>query len=173
MICFRKADLVVVSAERLLDSKKHLNANTHIIRHGTDWQHFRTALDPATVVPADIADLPRPIIGFHGLLADWIDYELIKKVAVHFSHGSVVLIGKTSVDAEQKIKILDGVPNIHLLGRKPYADLPAYCKGFDVALKSVCDQRAHARRKPTKGPRISRCRIACRLDRHSRSTNFE
>jgi glycosyltransferase involved in cell wall biosynthesis len=85
-------------------------------------------------IPADIADLPRPIIGFHGLLADWVDYELIRKVAERFSSGSVVLIGKTSVDAAQKIKVLDDVPNVHLLGRKPYQDLPAYCKGFDVAL---------------------------------------
>ncbi|HTH50722.1 MAG TPA: glycosyltransferase [Pyrinomonadaceae bacterium] len=131
---FRRADLVVVSAERLLESKRHLNPNTHIIRHGTDWDHFRTALDPKTAIPADIANLPRPIIGFHGLLADWIDYELLKKVAAHFSHGSVVLIGKTNVDAEQKIKTLDGIENIHLLGRKPYAELPAYCKAFDVAL---------------------------------------
>jgi len=131
---FRRADLVVVSAERLFELKKHLNPNTHIIRHGTDWRHFRTALDDATVVPSEIADLPRPIIGFHGLLADWVDYGLIKKLAEHFSHGSVVLIGKIAVDAEQKVKILDGVPNIHFLGRKPYAELPAYCKGFDVAI---------------------------------------
>jgi len=131
---FRRADLVVVSAERLFELKKHLNPNTHIIRHGTDWRHFRTALDDATVVPSEIADLPRPIIGFHGLLADWVDYDLIKKLAEHFSHGSIVLIGKIAVDAEQKVKILDGVPNIHFLGRKPYAELPAYCKGFDVAI---------------------------------------
>ncbi len=131
---FRDAHLVVVSAEQLYDSKKHFNPNTHIIRHGTDWRHFRTALDEGTVVPAEIANLPRPIIGFHGLLADWVDFELIKKTAEHFKEGSVVLIGKTSVDAEQKIKILDGVPNIHRLGRKPYAELPAYCKGFNIAL---------------------------------------
>jgi len=68
------------------------------------------------------------------LLADWVDYDLIKKLAEHFSHGSIVLIGKIAVDAEQKVKILDGVPNIHFLGRKPYAELPAYCKGFDVAI---------------------------------------
>lgn len=131
---FRRADLVVVSAERLFDSKKHLNPNTHVIRHGTDWRHFRTALDDATIVPAEIADLPRPIIGFHGLLADWVDYELIKKTAEQFSHGSVVLVGKIAVDADQKVKILDGVSNIHFLGRKPYGELPAYCKGFDVAI---------------------------------------
>lgn len=131
---FRRADLVVVSAENLYESKKHFNPNTHIIRHGTDWEHFRSALDPSLAIPADVADLPRPIIGFHGLLADWIDFELIRKTAEHFSSGSVVLIGKVAVDAEQKIGILDGVPNIHLLGRKPYAELPAYCKAFDVAI---------------------------------------
>lgn len=131
---FRRADLVVVSAEKLLDDKKRFNNNTHMIRHGTDWKHFRTALDRETEIPAEIAGLPRPVIGFHGLLADWVDFELIKKTAEHFKNGSVVLIGKVAVDAEQKIRILDGVPNIHQLGRKPYADLPAYCKGFDVAL---------------------------------------
>ena len=131
---FRDADLVIVSAERLYDSKKGFNANTHIIRHGTDWRHFRTALDEATRIPDEIANLPRPVIGFHGLLADWVDYELIRKVAEHFCDGSVVLIGKIAVDAEAAVKILDGVPNVHFLGRKPYAELPAYCKGFDVAL---------------------------------------
>jgi glycosyltransferase involved in cell wall biosynthesis len=131
---FRKSDLVVVSAEKLLESKRRFNANTHLIRHGTDWRHFRKALDEETEIPAEIKDLPRPIIGFHGLLADWVDFELLKKTAEHFRNGSVVLIGKTTVDAAQKIKILDGVQNVHFLGRKPYNDLPAYCKGFDVAL---------------------------------------
>lgn len=131
---FRRADLVIVSAEKLFESKKHLNPNTFIIRHGTDWQHFRTALDPEMAIPADVAELPRPIIGFHGLLADWVDYELIKKVAEHFKNGSVVLLGKVAVDAKRKIKIISDAPNIHLLGHKEYAELPVYCKAFDVAL---------------------------------------
>lgn len=131
---FRRSDLVIVSAQKLYDEKKQFNANTHLIRHGTDVEHFRRALDPNLAVPADIKDLPHPIIGFHGLLADWIDYELIRKIAEHFAAGSVVLIGKTTVDAGHKIKVLDDLPNVHRLGRKPYADLPAYCKAFDVAI---------------------------------------
>lgn len=131
---FRTADLVVVSAEKLLESKKALNVNTHLIRHGTDWKHFRGAIEPDTKIPAEIADLPRPIIGFHGLLADWVDYDLIRKTAERYTSGSVVLIGKIAVDAEEKIKVLNGAENIHLLGRKPYGGLPAYCKGFDVAI---------------------------------------
>jgi glycosyltransferase involved in cell wall biosynthesis len=131
---FKQADLVIVSAEKLLENKKQFNRNTFIIRHGVDFSHFRKALDEKTKVPDDIKDLPKPIIGFHGLLADWVDYELIKKTAEHFKDGSVVLIGKIAVDAERKIKILDDVPNIHFLGRKPYTELPNYCKAFDVAL---------------------------------------
>jgi glycosyltransferase involved in cell wall biosynthesis len=131
---FRRADLVVVSAERLLRSKSPLNPQTHLIRHGTDWNHFRKAIEPGTTVPVELAALPKPIIGFHGLLADWVDYELIKKIAERFSKGSVVLIGGVAVDAKEKIKVLKNVPNIHFLGRKPYGDLPAFCKGIDVAI---------------------------------------
>jgi glycosyltransferase involved in cell wall biosynthesis len=131
---FRKSDLVIVSAEKLYDDKKKFNENTHIIRHGTDWRHFRAALDEETKIPDEIKNLPRPVIGFHGLLADWVDYELIKKTARHFSEGSVVLIGKIAVDAQRKVKILSDVKNVHFLGRKPYSELPGYCKGFDAAL---------------------------------------
>lgn len=131
---FRKADFVVVSADKLFVTKHHFNKNTFVIRHGTDWKHFRTALIEETKIPDEIKDMPKPIIGFHGLLADWVDFELIKKTAEHFKKGSVVLIGKITVDAEKKIKILDNISNIHFLGRKPYADLPSYCKAFDVAL---------------------------------------
>lgn len=131
---FRRADLVVVSAEKLLEDKRRFNKNTFIIRHGVDFNHFRKALDDTTKIPGDIADLPRPIIGFHGLLADWIDYDLIVKIAAHFKNGSVVLIGKTTVDAERVIGKVQNLPNVRLLGRKPYNDLPNYCKGFDVAL---------------------------------------
>ncbi len=131
---FRNSDLVVVSAERLLELKRRFNPNTFLIRHGTDWIHFRTALEDLTKIPDEIASLPRPIIGFHGLLADWVDYDLIKRIAGRYSGGSVVLIGKVAVDAEEKIKVLEGSRNVHFLGRKPYAELPAYCKGFDVAI---------------------------------------
>ena len=131
---FKKSDAVIVSAEKLFDDKKKFNKNTFIIRHGTDWKHFRSALDDTTEIPAEIKDLPKPIVGFHGLLADWVDFELLKKIAEKFVKGSVVLIGKIAVDAERKIKILDNIENIHFLGRKPYESLPAFCKGFDVAL---------------------------------------
>src|SRR5690349_6540526 len=79
-----RADLVVVSSELLYQSKVKHNPNTVLVRHGVDHEHFRRALDPATQVPSDIAALPKPVIGFFGLIADWVDIELIGKVAERF-----------------------------------------------------------------------------------------
>jgi glycosyltransferase involved in cell wall biosynthesis len=126
----RKSDLVIVSADRLLQSKAKFNPHTVLVRHGVDYSHFRRALDAATKIPEEIANLPRPIIGFFGLVADWVDVDMMAAVARHFSAGSLVVLGKATTD----ITPLRNTPNVHILGRKPYQDLPAYCKGFDVAL---------------------------------------
>jgi glycosyltransferase involved in cell wall biosynthesis len=127
----RRADLVVVSAERLLRSKGAYNPRTVLVRHGVDYDHFRTALDPATVVPEEIRDLPRPVIGYFGLMSpDWVDVPLLEAVARHSSGGSLVLIGKVAMD----LGPLTRLANVHVLGRRPYEALPAFCKGFDVAV---------------------------------------
>src|SRR6185503_18370282 len=55
---------------------------------------------------------------------------LMEKVAQRFPHASIVMLGKCTMDVSR----LEKYSNVHLLGRKPYADLPQYCKGFDVAL---------------------------------------
>jgi glycosyltransferase involved in cell wall biosynthesis len=126
----QRADLVVVSADRLLASKRCKNANVVLVRHGVDVRHFERALDPKTVVPKEIAGLPKPIIGFFGLVADWVDVSTMAKVAREFPHGSLVIIGSVTTDVSE----LASLPNVRFLGRKPYAELPAYCKGFDVAI---------------------------------------
>lgn len=128
----RKADLVITSAERLRESKARVNPNTVLVRHGVDYNHFVKACDPATPIPADIARLPRPIIGFFGLLADWVDQDVFEAVAKAHPEGSVVILGKVAPDVDPSR--LKALPNVHLLGRKKYEELPGYCKAFDVAL---------------------------------------
>jgi glycosyltransferase involved in cell wall biosynthesis len=123
--------LVITSSQRLYEAKRKANPNTVLVRHGVDYQHFRTALDDSTQIPDEIARLPRPVIGYFGLIADdWVDVELMTQVARRFSSGSVVMLGKVAMD----VSALSRLPNVHLLGRKPYETLPAYCKGFDAAV---------------------------------------
>ncbi|MDB5322667.1 MAG: tuaH 2 [Phycisphaerales bacterium] len=126
-----RSRLVVTSSQRLYEAKRQLNPNTVLVRHGVDHQHFRTALDESTQIPDEIARLPRPIIGYFGLIgSDWVDIGLMEEVARRFPAASIVMLGKVAMD----VSALSSLPNVHLLGRKPYEQLPAYCKGFDAAV---------------------------------------
>jgi glycosyltransferase involved in cell wall biosynthesis len=126
-----RSDLVIACSEPLRAAKSRINPNTVLVRHGVEHAHFAAALEDDTVIPDDVAHLPKPIIGFYGLVAEWVDLEAMKRVAEAFPEGSMVIVGEVN---NARIEELKTVKNVHFLGRKPYTQLPGYCKGFDVAL---------------------------------------
>jgi glycosyltransferase involved in cell wall biosynthesis len=123
-------DVVVTTSQSLHEAKSAAHSHVVNLPHGVDAEHFAKAADPSTRVPDDLARLPRPVIGFFGMLAEWVDIPLIREVALARPGWSIVLIGNASTD----LGPLRGVPNVHLLGPRPYASLPGYCRGFDVAI---------------------------------------
>jgi glycosyltransferase involved in cell wall biosynthesis len=125
-----KADVVFATSRPLVESKARHNKETHLASHGVDHAHFAEALDAATPEPAELRGLPRPIVGFFGLLESWIDLALLAYVAERRPDWSIVLLGKVAVD----VSPLRRHANVHLLGRRPYSELPRYAKAFDVAL---------------------------------------
>ena len=126
----RRADLVFVASETLLDSKRRLNPETHVSPHGVDFAHFVRAQDPTLPVPDDIAALPQPVVGFFGLIERWIDLGLVRWLAEQRPHWTFLMIGRVAVpDAE-----VPRLPNLVYLGRRPYESLPAYGKAFSAAL---------------------------------------
>ena len=142
----RRAQVVLTSSEQLCDERRRLNRNTHFVPHGVDVAHFSRALDPATAVPADLRDLTRPIVGFFGALAEWVDLALIRAVATSRPDWSVVLVGKATTDLRPVL----GLPNVHVLGQKPYAALPGYCRGFDVGIIPFLQNELTVRANPLK-----------------------
>jgi glycosyltransferase involved in cell wall biosynthesis len=125
-----RVDAVFAINHALAETKRAINPATFVSPHGVDLELFGRALADDTAVPADLAALPGPKIGFYGTLQDWVDLELVEQVALARPSWSIVLIGQALVDVE-RVKRL---PNVHLLGRKTHAELPAYCKGFDVGI---------------------------------------
>ena len=119
-----KSDLVIVSSSRLYETKRRYNPNTFLVTHGVDVAHFRNACLPATAAPEDCPELRHPVIGFFGLIADWVDLEIIRYLAASRPEWSFLLIGEVQTD----ISVLRELPNVHLLGRRNYQSLPAYCK---------------------------------------------
>lgn len=125
-----KVDAVFAINNALADAKRTHNPRTYVLPHGVDHALFSTALADTTAVPADLDALPRPRIGFYGTLRDWVDLDLIATAARRRPDWHFVMIGQQLDD----VSAVRGLPNVHLLGQRPHAELPAYCKGFDVGM---------------------------------------
>jgi len=126
----RRADLVFVASETLLARKSALNPETYVSPHGVDFAHFVRAQDPALAIPDDVAALPRPIVGFFGLIERWIDLPLVAWLAEQRPAWTFLMIGRVAVpDSDTPRRA-----NIVYLGPRPYGTLPAYGKVFSAAL---------------------------------------
>src|SRR3954453_10154531 len=126
-----RADVVFTGGRSLYESKRGRSANVHCFPSAVEFDHFSRSLDPGLEIPADLAGLPGPILGYYGVVDERLDYDLIAALADAHPDGSVALVGPTiKVDPAS----LPRRPNLHYLGQKSYADLPAYLKGFDVCI---------------------------------------
>ena len=128
--CLRsRADVVFCSSRALYDSHVHAHPDVHLCPNAADYGHFaHAAVDGA--VPHDLACLPHPIIGYHGALANWIDWELVRAVAEANPDLSFVFIGPLFTGGER----VPSVANLHCLGHRDYRLLPNYLRGFDVGI---------------------------------------
>ncbi len=77
-------------------------------------------------------DIPRPRLGFFGLIRDWVDIGLLAQVARRRPDWHFVIIG--DADSSLDMGQYRDLANMHFLGRKSYAALPAFCRHFDVGL---------------------------------------
>jgi glycosyltransferase involved in cell wall biosynthesis len=103
-----------------------------LVPNGVEPGHFAKALQEDTSVPDDIRDISTPIVGFIGNIIYWLDFELIRHLALERPAYSFVFIGP--VASQSDVSILSELPNVHFLGYRPYANLPNYLKAFDVCI---------------------------------------
>lgn len=130
------ADICFVTAEHMLASRKAINHNTHYLPNVADFVHFSRARDAGLPLPADLAEIRHPIVGFVGAISGYkVDFPLVRKMAEQHPEWSIVMIGKVGEgDPWTDISLLESVPNIHLVGPRSYDSLPACLKAFDVAM---------------------------------------
>jgi len=111
---------------------------------------LRAAFDSA-VEPREYSELPRPLLGYTGGIDDRLDFELIVALADRYANGSLVFVGAVSPRLSSAARAaLASRPNIHLLGSRPRADLPAYVAGLDVALLPYRDSTWTRHQSPMK-----------------------
>jgi polysaccharide pyruvyl transferase CsaB len=128
------ADLVTGSARDLHSHLLERRPDAMLLPNGVDYGHF-AYYRPSDDTPQDlepILERGRPIIGYYGALAEWIDYDLIHSSSRQLPDYEFVFIGPDYDGTLGKSGILD-LPNVTWLGPRPYAELPAYLERFDVA----------------------------------------
>jgi glycosyltransferase involved in cell wall biosynthesis len=125
------SDLVITTSAELQMRHRRQHRCVHLVPHGVDFDHFATACTlPEHAIPDDLKPIRRPIFGYMGVTADYVDLPLLAQAARARPDWSWVLLG----DVRCAMSAVAGLKNIHILGGRPYEQLPAYCRGFDVGL---------------------------------------
>jgi glycosyltransferase involved in cell wall biosynthesis len=142
----RRADLVFVAPPSLLAGKQALNPHVVAAPHGVDLELFARAADAATPMAAEAGALSHPLVGYFGSLHEWIDFELIEWLARQRPQWTFLLVGHAAVD----VGALRALPNVHLAGARPYAELPHWARAFDAAIIPYRLNRQVANANPLK-----------------------
>jgi glycosyltransferase involved in cell wall biosynthesis len=132
----RNADVVLANGTALAE-RKNTYGKTINLPLGVNYDLFSQARLDETVVPADLAVLPKPRIGYIGNVNDKVDYRLLHYLASSRPDWSIVLVGPVVVripEFQAHCDQLKALPNVHFLGMKSQTQLPNYLKGLDVCM---------------------------------------
>lgn len=143
-----RSDVVFTGGSSLYEAKKDRHDNVHCFPSSVDRCHFLKAR-ARQFEPADQEDLPKPRLGFYGVIDERFDTELLDEIARMRPDWSFVMVGPiVKISPED----LPKRPNIHYLGAKTYDQLPAYLSGWDVALMPFAMNESTQFISPTKTP---------------------
>jgi len=129
--CIKEADIVFTVSEYLLKQAKVINPNTWLLRDGTNWEYF--VKPKLYYTPADLKDIPHPILGYVGTVSFRFDAALVLALSQRLVYASIVIIGKI-LTLTPEIRLLQERKNVYFLGEKDYSELGGYLNNFDVCI---------------------------------------
>ena len=143
-----RADLVFTGGSSLYEAKRDRHDSVHLFPSSVDRAHFAKARG-GQFDPADQEELPRPRLGYYGVIDERFDIDLLDRIAEMRPDWSFVMVGPVVKIAPED---LPRRPNIHYLGPKTYEQLPSYLAGWDVALMPFAMNESTQFISPTKTP---------------------
>ena len=150
-----RADLVLASAPALAERMRTLNERVVYAPNVADTERFATALDEGPTDPA-LDALPHPRIVFTGaVVATKLDLDLLEGVAQARPDWSIALVGPVGAgDPLTNISRLRRLPNVHLLGSRPYDDVAGCPARRRRRARALRDQRPDPLGVPDEGVRV-------------------
>ncbi len=138
-----RADLVFAGGTSLYERRKAAGPKVRCYPSGVEYERFAADVAPHPLP----AELRSPIFGYVGVIDERIDVDLLVALADAFPAGNVVLVGPiVKIDPA----VLPRRSNVHFTGIQPYASLPSYLNGIDVAIMPFARNAATANISPTK-----------------------
>ena len=127
---------VFTTAPELQRTLAPLNAGTHLFGNVADADHFGSALSQTLAPPPDLPCIAGPCLMFIGAIDGYkLDLVMLEALIARTPSWTYVLIGPIGDgDPDTDVEPLRSHPNVHLIGARPYAELPAYLSRADVAL---------------------------------------
>ena len=143
-----RADVVFTGGAAMFKAAEHRHDNIHCFPSSIDTAHFGAAR-AGMADPVDQANIPHPRIGFFGVIDERMDIALVGEVARSRPDWQFLMIGPTAkIDPAD----LPRAANLHWLGGKSYADLPAYLANWDIGFMPFAINDATKYISPTKTP---------------------
>lgn len=149
---FARANLVFTGGHSLWEVKREQHPSVYAFPSSIDAAHFGRARGSSSAdspKPADQAAIPRPRLGYFGVIDERLDLALIDGLAEAHPDWHIVMVGPVvKIDPAA----LPRRANIHYLGSKDYQVLPDYIAGWDVALMPFARNASTRFISPTKTP---------------------
>jgi glycosyltransferase involved in cell wall biosynthesis len=143
-----RASIVFTGGHSLFAAKRHRHPNMHPFPSSIDVSHFETARRKSEG-PTDQSGLPRPRLGFFGVIDERLDTALLAELADLRPQWQFVMVGPT---AKIDPGTLPQRKNIIWLGMRSYQELPRYLAGWDIGIMPFAQNEATRFISPTKTP---------------------
>lgn len=123
----QKADIVFATANTLKERLLEYRQDVYSLPNAVDFDFFynyETINKECSIESFD------NVILYVGTIGEWFDCEFVRYCAEKRPQYNFVLIGPERTDTSQ----LRGVGNIHILGPKPYVEIPLYMKRSQIGI---------------------------------------
>lgn len=131
-------DIVFTTARPLAERLSAWHHRVHLQGNVADYDHFARAAAPGAPEAPELTRLPRPRLVFIGALSELkVDLGLLEALSDALPSASLLLVGPVTEAGRafrRRLDALAGRPGVRMVGERPYAELPRYLAGADVAL---------------------------------------
>ena len=133
------ADVIIVTAERLLEDVRSKRPDAVFVPNGVDVPYILSRRpEEGQIAPEDwktVARSGKPVIGYSGSMAERFDYDLMRYLVENRPDLQFVLIGVSYDGSLERSGLLKaGYKNLLWLGMKPYNELFPYMWRFDAGI---------------------------------------